>query len=279
MRPLDRLRTEEARRTEGLIIDLDDTVLDHGRLGEEAFAALHRAERSVLPVLIATGRPAGWGEVLARQWPVVGAVTENGAVAFQRVGAGVERFERASPEERQQRRRRLAHAVEELQGRFPGLLLADDNGARRSDVTLDVGEREQVPAGVVREVAELARSWGFRVTVSSVHLHLSLDGDDKASGALWFLRERLGVDPTRALGRWAFVGDSGNDAPCFGAFRLTFGVANVARYVPLLSRPPGYVATRERGAGFAEVVATLLARRGGLPRPRVSAALRRRSRR
>lgn len=262
MRPLEQLSAEEARRTEGLIIDLDDTVLDHGRLGEEAFAALHRAERSGLPVLIATGRPAGWGEVLVRQWPVVGAVTENGAVAFQRIGAGVERFERVSPEERQQRRHRLTRAVEELQGRFSGLLLADDNGARRSDVTLDVGERAQVPAEVVREVAGLARSWGFRVTVSSVHLHLSLDGDDKASGALWFLRERLGVDPTRALGRWAFVGDSGNDAPCFGAFRLTFGVANVARYVPLLSRPPGYVATGERGAGFAEVVATLLARRG-----------------
>ncbi|MCS6898362.1 MAG: HAD-IIB family hydrolase [Myxococcales bacterium] len=262
MRPLDQITEEEARRVEGLILDLDDTILDHGYLEEEAFGALHRVARSGLLSLIATGRPAGWGEVLARQWPVAGVVTENGAVAFQRIGAGVERFERVSPGERQQRRHLLECRVEALQERFPELRLADDNGLRRSDITLDVGEREQVPAGLVREVVALAKSWGLRVTVSSIHLHLSLDGDDKASGVLWFLRERLGVDPTRALGRWAFVGDSLNDAPCFGAFSLTFGVANVSRYVSQLSRPPRYVAKGERGAGFAEIVGMLLARRG-----------------
>jgi HAD superfamily hydrolase (TIGR01484 family) len=246
---------------EGVITDLDDTVLDHGLLGEEAYRALWMAHRAGLPVLLATGRPAGWGEVLARQWPVIGAVTENGGVCFRRVGAGVERSQRASPEERQTRRLRIASAVEKLLAHDPQLRLADDNETRLSDVTLDVGERVQVPPERVREIATRARDQGFRVTVSSIHLHLSLDGDDKASGALWFLHHHRGVDPTRARGRWAFVGDSGNDAPCFAAFDLTFGVANVARYLPLLSRPPRYVAPQERGAGFARIIDALLERR------------------
>ena len=258
MRSLELLTAAEATRVEGLITDLDDTLLDHGTLGEEAFAALWRARHAGLPVLLATGRPAGWGEVLARQWPVLGAVTENGAVAFQRVGAGVERVERASPEERQARRLQLACASAELMAHFPDLRPADDNETRLSDVTFDVGERVHLPPGQIAEIAALARSWGFRVAVSSVHLHLSLDGDDKASGVLWFLQQRLGIDPTRARGRWAFVGDSGNDAPCFSAFTLTFGVANVARYLPLLSRPPRYVTSAERGAGFARVIDALV---------------------
>ena len=33
-----------------------------------------------LRLVAVTGRPSGWGEVIARQWPIDGAVTENGAV-------------------------------------------------------------------------------------------------------------------------------------------------------------------------------------------------------
>ena len=258
VRSIDRLTRDEVQGNEGLIVDLDDTVLDHGRLTPVAYAALCRASDEGLPVLVATGRPAGWGEVLARQWPVVGVVTENGSVAFVRVGAGIERLESVDASERSERRRRLDRAAAAMQERFPGLELADDNTTRRSDVTLDIGERARVPAAQVAQMAALGRSWGFRVTVSSVHLHLTLDGDDKASGALAFLHRQRGVDPSRARVRWAFVGDSGNDAPCFAAFGLTFGVANVAPYVRHLTRPPRYVTEHPRGAGFAEVVTALL---------------------
>jgi hypothetical protein len=45
----------------------------------------------------------------------------------------------------------------------------------------------------------------------------------------------------------------------FGHFPHSVGVANVARFVPQLSHLPRYLATGERGAGFAEVVDALLA--------------------
>jgi hypothetical protein len=54
-----------------------------------------------------------------------------------------------------------------------------------------------------------------------------------------------------------------NDAVAFAAFRITFGVANVAPYVPRLSVPPRYVATRAMGAGFAEIAAKITGLRAG----------------
>jgi hydroxymethylpyrimidine pyrophosphatase-like HAD family hydrolase len=94
-----------------------------------------------------------------------------------------------------------------------------------------------------------------------VHLHASYERDDKASGVVRFLRNRLGEDSGSALGRFAFVGDSGNDAACFSAFRVTFGVANVRVHVPRLPLPPRWVALRERGAGFAEIARAIVAAR------------------
>jgi hypothetical protein len=263
MRSLAALSTAEAGAIEGLITDLDDTVLDHGTLTEEAYRALWSARRAGLPVLAATGRPAGWGEVVARQWPVVGAMTENGAVGFVREGARLRRVERATAEQRASRRERLIDLVSAVRQRFPGVGLADDNGLRVSDVAFDLAEVARVPAEEADALAAFLREKGFRTTRSSIHLHASLDGDDKASGALWFLGEVLGLDPARALARWAFVGDSGNDAACFSAFRWSFGVANVAPWVGGLSCPPRYVAASARGAGFAEVVGALVAGRGG----------------
>ena len=66
-----------------LLTDIDDTLTDEGLLGPEAYAsmwALHRAGVKVLPI---TGRPAGWCEMIARQWPVSGVVGENGGFYFR----------------------------------------------------------------------------------------------------------------------------------------------------------------------------------------------------
>src|SRR5262249_59883715 len=73
---------DEARRLTGVVFDLDDTLLDHGELAEAAYRALFRLREAGLRLVACTGRPAGWGEVLARQWPIDAVVVENGAVAF-----------------------------------------------------------------------------------------------------------------------------------------------------------------------------------------------------
>ena len=108
MKPLSSLQHTEATRISGVLFDLDDTFLDDGKLTETAYGALHRLARAGLRLVAVTGRPAGWGEVMARQRPVDGVVTENGALALYRDGGRVARWERADEATRRARRIRIA---------------------------------------------------------------------------------------------------------------------------------------------------------------------------
>ncbi len=266
MRPLAALDAGEARALRGVLFDLDDTLLSHGTLSREAYGALWDLHDSGLRLVAVTGRPSGWGEVIARQWPIAGAVTENGAVHVLREGNGVARVEACDEAERRSRRIRLAQLVAQVQEVVPEARLSDDVDARRSDVTWDIGERVRLPEERVSLIARAIAAAGARSTQSSVHLHATFDTDDKASGAVAFLARTFGDDPGAAThARYAFVGDSGNDAACFGAFRLTFGVSNVAAHLARIPVVPRYVATGAMGAGFAEIARAILRCREGAP--------------
>jgi HAD superfamily hydrolase (TIGR01484 family) len=254
---------EEVGRLRGILFDLDDTVLTHGRLTRAAYEALWRLSDAGLALVAVTGRPSGWGEVIARQWPIAGCITENGAVYFVREGGGIARRDAVDGNLRKARRARLDGLVARVAEVVPEAELTDDNDLRRSDVTWDVAERACLSSESARAVIREIERAGARWTQSSVHLHATFDVDDKASGALRFCARELGEKPSSALFRFAFVGDSGNDAPCFAAFRTTFGVANVRASVGRLSVPPRYVASASMGDGFAEIAAQILAKRPG----------------
>lgn len=257
MMPIARFDQAAARRLKGVLFDLDDTLLSHGALTEEAFGTLFRLRTLGLRLVAVTGRPALWGELVVRQWPIDGAVTENGAVGLYREGRFVERTDFVSPDLRKERRSRLEGLVARVAERFAGLTLADDVAGRVTDMAWDIGERVKVPASRVDELASFVESFGAKTTRSSVHLHATYDGVDKASGVVRFLATRFGEDAGAALHRYAYLGDSLNDASCFAAFSSTFGVANVAAYVPRLVVPPRFVASKEMGAGFAEIGARI----------------------
>jgi HAD superfamily hydrolase (TIGR01484 family) len=261
MRPLAALPAPVARGLVGLLFDLDDTVLTHGVLTREAYDAIWTMHEAGLRLVAVTGRPSGWGEVIARQWPIDGAVTENGAVHVVRENKGVRVLVDGTESEVAVRRARLAALVKTVALAMPAVRLADDNDARRSDVTWDIGENEHLPPEVVAELAGHVLAAGARTTRSSVHLHATFERDDKASGAMRFVHARFGDDVGSAIHRWAFVGDSGNDAACFAAFATTFGVANVKTYARSMSVPPRWISPSERGAGFAEIAKALVAAR------------------
>lgn len=261
MRPLSALPPDSAKRIMGLATDVDDTVLDQGLLSQAALGALWAAHEAGFPVLVATGRSVAFAEVLVRMWPVIGAVAENGALAVIRRGHGVERLDPMRAEERASVRARLDHIVAAVRAAFPDARLSDDAHGRVSDVTFDIGEAQQVPAAQVEKMKVAAEALGARTTSSSVHLHLTLDHADKATGTLAFLASQRRIDPTWARGRWGFVGDSANDGPGFAAFKHSFGVANVAASVGALSVPPSYITALPRGGGFAELMDALLSAR------------------
>jgi HAD superfamily hydrolase (TIGR01484 family) len=264
MSPLTLIPRLQLSRLRGLAFDLDDTLLDHGRLLPSALDALYRLKAAGFELFAVTGRPASWGAVVAHQWPLDGAVSENGAIAFYREGKRVLTSDPLPPEERAARRAALMRIVAELSRRYPKLVPADDVAGRISDFTFDIGEYQQVPADVVRGLRSAAVALGAAVTTSSVHLHVSLDRADKASGLVRLTQSLFGLDPARALSSYAFIGDSENDAACFAAFRLSVGVANLS------GRPtvaPRYRTAGERAAGFVETAELLLTSRPHPPTP------------
>ena len=258
MRPLETMTADQARRLRGLVFDLDGTVLTDGALPRHAYESLCSLQAGGLEAVVCTGRPAAWGEVVQRQWPVLATVTENGAIAYTSDGPAVTRLDRLTADERGRQRARLLTVLEEIRRVYPEIGLADDNLGRLSDVTFDIGERVTVEAARVEDIAALARSLGARTFSSSIHLHVTLDTDDKMSGTLRALHETLGEDRTAALGRWGFVGDSRNDEACFAGFRHSFGVRNVTAALSAMTVGPRWVSVGEQSAGFSEIVRRIL---------------------
>jgi len=262
-RPIDELTADEARSLTGLVFDLDDTVLDHGELTEAAYSALFRLRESGLRLVACTGRPAGWIEVLLRQWPIDAAVAENGAVALIKVrkeqaAAQLVKLFPTNIAEVQDKRRELLDLAQSLVRRFPEAALADDNAARWTDVTIDIGEHKKVGAETIARMRAEAVARGLLTFVSSVHLHLVSVAGDKASGTLRLLEDQFGESSAVARGANAFVGDSGNDASAFSAFHLTFGVANVINHLAHLPDPPKFMTKNPRGLGFSELAERLV---------------------
>jgi HAD superfamily hydrolase (TIGR01484 family) len=251
MRPISTLDRDEALALRGLLFDLDDTLLDHGRLGEAAYSALFRLREAGLELYVVTGRPFGWVRLLGKLFPVNGAVGENGGVLL---GPGGEALETLPHAERSLRAARLVELVRAIREQFPELEPPDDVSERVTDYTFDIGEKRRVAREVVQDVGVFARERGATVHVSSVHLHVGFDAVDKASGVVSLLRRLTKIDATAALHRYAFIGDSENDAACFAAFRTTVGVANLSGRPSLR---PRFITEKPRGDGFAELAAVL----------------------
>ena len=255
MLPISALPSLLPNRLRGLLFDLDDTLLDHSRLSEAAYSALFRLREAGFESYAVTGRPAGWAAVLVNQWPIQGAVAENGAIAFFADEGGLQTLDPIPAPERARRTRALAALCIEIQNEFPELVPSDDVSLRRTDFTFDIGEHQLVPKDRVAALRRFAEARGASTLVSSVHAHISFDRADKASGVVRLIHTLAELDPSAILSRYAFIGDSENDATCFAAFRHSIGVRN------LRGRPtvmPRFITTRERGAGFVEAAQALI---------------------
>ena len=258
MQPISALTPEQAGKLRGVAFDLDDTLLDHGRLAEATYSVLFRLREAGLSLYGVTGRPAGWAEVLARVMPVQAIVAENGALVCARHGERVVLVDSVSVDERRARDARLAVLLEGFAKKFPDFEPADDVRARVSDRTFDIGEFRQVAPERVAEASAYLQAQGARVFVSSVHLHATFDYADKASGAVRLLAADSGLDATAVRHAFAFLGDSENDAPCFAAFSVSIGVANL-RGRPTLR--PRFITSKPMGAGFVEAAEVILSLR------------------
>jgi HAD superfamily hydrolase (TIGR01484 family) len=266
MQPLRHLSDDLLARVRGVFADIDDTLTTEGRLTADAYgalSALHGANLLVVPI---TGRPAGWCDHIARMWPVDAVVGENGAFyfAYDRAARKLTKRFRDDDAIRAANRARLTAVRDRILGEVPGAAVASDQSYREADLAIDYCE--DVPRlgdAAVDRILAIMRAAGVTAKLSSIHINGWFGDYDKLGMTRMLMRERFGVDLDAERGRYLFAGDSPNDAPMFGYFPLSAGVANVRRFAARLEHAPAYVTAAESGAGFAELVARLLAARRG----------------
>jgi hydroxymethylpyrimidine pyrophosphatase-like HAD family hydrolase len=82
MKPITEMTAAEAEGVRFILMDIDDTLTRGGKLPASAYTALWKLKEAGLGVIPVTGRPAGWCDLIAREWPVDGVVGENGALVF-----------------------------------------------------------------------------------------------------------------------------------------------------------------------------------------------------
>jgi len=248
----------EARAIRFVLMDIDDTLTTGGKLPAASYAALWALREAGLAVVPITGRPAGWCDLIARQWPVDGVVGENGAFAFWE-GPGRLLREMPSPNAVPNDAPELARARDRALREIPLCRVAKDQAYRRYDVAIDFAEEEPVlGVGAGLAIKRIFEEEGARAKLSSIHVNAWMGEYDKLSTALRFLGERFGYDDGRDRGAVLFVGDSPNDEPMFAHFPMACGVANLRAFLPLLASTPAYIARADGGEGFAEIVAALL---------------------
>jgi hypothetical protein len=255
----------------GVFTDIDDTLTTDGAITPDALQALGDLKAAGLHVIPITGRPVGWSEPFALRWPVDAIVAENGAVALlasqigrQPLTGGREQLSKLYQQDAPTRLAnyvRMQQVARRVMQDVPGAVLSEDSPGRETDIAIDHSEFVHLPPAQIAQAVQIMQSEGMNATVSSIHINGWFGAHNKLEGARWIARELFGRDLDTEMDRWVYVGDSTNDQLMFEAFAHSVGVANIRRFEAELSHKPRYITEGERGAGFAEVAAALLAAR------------------
>lgn len=264
MRPLAEFPTDARRSLAGVFCDIDDTLTTDGRVGAQAYGAMERLQRAQLLVVAVTGRPAGWCDALARMWPVDAVVGENGAFYFRydRAQRRMLRHFMDSAHVRARNRERLAAIGGEIVRAVPGSAISADQAYRETDLAIDFCEDvPKLAEEAVDRIVAIMRGRGLTAKVSSIHVNGWFGAYDKLAMTRILMRECHGVDLDAERSRYAFVGDSPNDAPMFAYFPNAIGVANIRDFGSRLEAMPAFVASERCGEGFREAADCILAAR------------------
>ena len=261
MLPLARLSARDAARFRFVLSDIDDTLTHKGRLTAETYRQMEALQAKGRKVILVTGRPAGWCDLIARFWPVDAVVGENGAFYFRydhRKRKMLRRFRRVQ-KQRTRDTARLRAMFVRLRREFPGIELAADQPFRISDIAIDVCEdRRPLSDRTVRRLIARLEEMGATVKLSSIHINAWIGDFNKLQMIRDLLRDAYGLSDAAMQKSCIYLGDSPNDEPMFAYFSNSIGVANVRAFARGMAALPRYVTRRPGGHGFVEFAALAL---------------------
>lgn len=240
--------------------DIDGTLTNDGRILPSTYQSLwdlHKAGIFIIPV---TGRPAGWCELIARQWPVHGVIGENGAFYFRMHQGKMRRHFYTPRNQLKEDRKKLRVIKEEVLKSVPGCRVASDQFSRLYDLAIDFAEDvKTLPKEDIAKIVAIFEKHGATAKVSHIHVNGWYGHHDKGSACLHYAQNVLGFKTrNEILKKCAYVGDSPNDEPLFEIFPNSFGVANIVDYKDFMKTLPQFVSSKREGHGFSEIAERVL---------------------
>lgn len=250
-------------KVEAVFTDVDGTLTTKGQLSSATLRAIEWLKACDVRVVLVSGRPAGWGEAWARQWPVDGVIVENGGLYFTRRGDEIVKVYAQPPAARRTNRARLSKEVAAACRAVKGARLSGDSLFTEVDLAIDYNEDVSLGSEAADAIEAFLRGRGVTAVRSSVHVNCWIGRFDKLSMVKKYLATEWKKTLRPGDQRFVYVGDSFNDEPMFRAFPLSVGVANVLDVIDRLASPPRFITRAREGKGFGEVAdAVVRARRG-----------------
>lgn len=250
----------ELRELEFVLCDLDDTLTFNGKLPAASYTAMQQLSESGKAVIVITGRPAGWCDLIARLWPVAGVVGENGAFYFSYKTSSkqmVRHFQRDDVQ-REKDQKRLFSIFSGLREKYPELELSRDQPYRTSDIAIDICEDvEPLDDKIIRDVVDEIEKAGATVKISSIHINAWIGQFSKIEMTEEFFLNEFGIDSKNYREKIMYIGDSPNDETMFNYFDKTVGVSNIVRFASQMNTLPKWITEHPGGFGFAEIAELL----------------------
>lgn len=249
MQPL----TADALQSVRLIAtDMDGTLTQQEKFTPLLLQTLTNLAQAQIPVLIVTGRSAGWVSGLAHYLPVAGAIAENGGLFCNQSDQQL----LVSIADLNQHRQQLAQMFAQLQQEFPQIRESSDNAFRLTDWTFDV---QGLSLEELQQMDQRCQEQGWGFTYSTVQCHIKLPDQEKAAGLHTVLaRDFPELTPEQVV----TVGDSPNDQSLFdrSQFPLSVGVANLKHYANQMAHLPNHLTQQPEVAGFCELAQAVMNR-------------------
>ena len=162
-RPLTELRGP----IRALFSDVDGTMTTGERIEASTFEAVERLGEAGIPVIMVTGRPAGYGQAFMKMTPVLACVSENGGVTFIRDGRKLVKQYGVPAASLPEWRRRMNDIAVDVMSKVPGARLSSDSRYREVDLAIDWNEEASLSKEDAEEVVQRIRKAGFSASRSS----------------------------------------------------------------------------------------------------------------
>ena len=230
-----------------LATDMDGTLTKNSKFTCQLLNTLESLSAAKVPVLIVTGRSAGWVSAISSLMPITGAIAENGGIFYPSDNSDPVTLTHIP--DLVNHRQDLARTFVNLQTYFPQIRESADNLFRVTDWTFDLNS---LTTDELKNISDLCKQMGWGFTYSSIQCHIKPQEQNKAVGLLKVLRQYF---PTYFPEQVITVGDSPNDESLFNRryFPISVGVANIRNYANQLQHQPTYITTAPEGEGFCEL--------------------------